>query len=71
MIPKKVLQKLLLYAESRGCQSIMCGDPGQLTPWGDKEGSHKFLTEWADEVIWYMDDYHAYDPELKALKLRM
>ncbi|POG73384.1 hypothetical protein GLOIN_2v1477001 [Rhizophagus irregularis DAOM 181602=DAOM 197198] len=71
MIPKKVLQRLLSYAESRGCQSIMCGDPGQLTPWGDKEGPHKFLTEWADEVIWCMDDYRAYDPELKALKLRM
>ncbi|CAI2190127.1 17423_t:CDS:2, partial [Funneliformis geosporum] len=37
MIPKKVLQRLLSYAESRGCQNIMCGDPGQLTPWGDKE----------------------------------
>ncbi|GES73989.1 AAA family ATPase [Rhizophagus clarus] len=67
MIPKKVLQRLLSYAESRGCQSIMCEDPGQLTPWGDKEGPHKFLTEWANEVIWCMDDYRAYDPELKAL----
>ncbi|CAI2170116.1 4007_t:CDS:2 [Funneliformis geosporum] len=23
--------------KNRGCQNIMCGDPGQLTPWGDKE----------------------------------
>ncbi|CAG8626567.1 6055_t:CDS:10, partial [Diversispora eburnea] len=37
MIPRKVLQRLLSYAESRGCQIIMCGDPGQLIPWGDKE----------------------------------
>ncbi|CAG8608058.1 5380_t:CDS:2, partial [Diversispora eburnea] len=57
MIPRKVLQRLLSYAESRGCQIIMCGDPGQLTPWGDKEGPHKFLTEWADKVIWCMEDY--------------
>jgi len=71
MIPRKVLQRLLPYAESRGCQIIMCGDPGQLTPWGDKEGPHKFLTEWADEVIWCMEDYRAQDGELKALKLRM
>ncbi|CAI2198518.1 18969_t:CDS:2, partial [Funneliformis geosporum] len=32
MISKKVLQRLLSYAESRGCQNIICGDPGQLTP---------------------------------------
>ncbi|CAG8553632.1 2825_t:CDS:2, partial [Ambispora leptoticha] len=44
---------------------------GQLTLWGDKEGLHKFLTEWADEVIWYMEDYHAQDNELKILKLHM
>ncbi|CAG8661870.1 7435_t:CDS:2, partial [Diversispora eburnea] len=71
MIPRKVLQRLLSYAESRGCQIIMCGDPGQLTSWGDKEGPHKFLTEWADEVIWCMEDFRAQDNELKALKLRM
>ncbi|CAG8463930.1 2912_t:CDS:2 [Acaulospora morrowiae] len=71
MIPKKVLQRLLSYAESQGCQIIMCGDPGQLTSWGDKEGPHKFLTEWADEVIWCIEDYSAQDDELKALKLRM
>ncbi|RHZ44032.1 hypothetical protein Glove_772g16 [Diversispora epigaea] len=38
---------------------------------GDKESPHKFLTEWADEVIWCMEDYHAQYDELKALKLRM
>ena len=45
MIPRKVLQKLLSYAKSRGCQIIMCGDSGQLIPWGDKVGLHRFLTE--------------------------
>ena len=71
MILKKMLQRLLSYAKSCGCQNIMCRDPGQLIPWDDKEGPYKFLTEQADEVIWYMDDYHAYDSELKVLKLRI
>lgn len=38
---------------------------------GNKEDPHKFLTEWADEVIWCMEDYRAQDNELKVLKLRM
>ncbi|CAG8572245.1 6654_t:CDS:2 [Ambispora leptoticha] len=38
---------------------------------GDKEGPHEFLTKWADEVIWCMEDYRVQDDELKALKLRM
>ncbi|RHZ89332.1 hypothetical protein Glove_16g107 [Diversispora epigaea] len=64
------MSNLCIFEPSIGFRFLFIR-PVQLTPWGDKEGPHKFLTEWADEVIWCMEDYRAQNDELKALKLRM
>ncbi|CAI2182236.1 5108_t:CDS:2 [Funneliformis geosporum] len=54
---KKTLTEILIFDEN-----IMCGDPGQLTSWDDKEGPHKFLTDFQHNPVYdihkreYIDD---------------
>jgi hypothetical protein len=72
MVPTAMLKTFLPFLESRNVQVVMCGDPGQLNPWGDKEGPHAYLSgAWAHKVITCPDDWRATDEKLKALKLRM
>ncbi|CAG8615852.1 9837_t:CDS:2, partial [Diversispora eburnea] len=57
---KKTLAEILIFDEA-------CMIPRKVL----QRFPHKFFTEWADEVIWCMEDYRVQDDELKVLKLRM
>ena len=46
-VPTKTLKAILNYLSRRTCQVICAGDRGQVPPWGNKEGPHAMLEEWA------------------------
>ena len=57
-VPAKTLKAILDYLARRTCQVICCGDRGQIPPWGDKEGPHAMLEEWAGPNVRQFDtDY--------------
>ncbi len=59
-VPAKTLKAILDYLARRTCQVICCGDRGQIPPWGDKEGPHAMLEEWAGpNVRQFNTDYRS------------
>ena len=50
-VPTKTLTTILDYLGRRSCQVICAGDRGQIPPWGDKEGPHAMLEEWAGHNV--------------------
>jgi hypothetical protein len=57
-VATKTLRTVLDYLGRRPCQVICAGDLGQIPPWGDKEGPHFMLEEWAgSNVRWFDSDY--------------
>lgn len=64
-------RKFLPILERRGCQVIMTGDYGQLTPFDDKKGPKEFLEEWATTFIDFTVDRRSQCEKLKALKKKM
>ena len=59
MVPTKVLKILLPILKQKCVQAVVCGDPDQLPPFGDKVSPHLFLLVWAEKVIKYEEDYWA------------
>ncbi|KAK3763395.1 hypothetical protein RRG08_051501 [Elysia crispata] len=59
-VSAKTLKVILDYLARRTCQVICCGDRGQIPPWGDKEGPHAMLVEWAGPNVRQFDtDYRS------------
>ena len=59
-VPAKILKVILDYLARRTCQVICCGDRGQIPPWGDKEGPHTMIEEWAGPKVRQFDtDYRS------------
>ena len=46
-VSTKTLKVIFDYLARRTCQVICCGESGQIPPWGNKEGPHQMLKEWA------------------------
>ena len=59
-VPAKTLKVILDYLARRTCQVICCGDREQIPPWGDKEGPHAMIEEWAGPNMRQFDtDYRS------------
>ena len=59
-VPTNTLTTILDYLGCRSCQVICARDRGQIPSWGDKEGPHAMLEEWAGpNVRQFNTDYRS------------